>query len=85
MANSSGGLQPVAAFDPTMVKGDMDAAIEIENIKGGMGAPEDTLLNTLDEPVITTIKRDVKVGSKYLRMQSFINTFCVNSENSKFM
>ena len=50
-----------AAFDPTSIRGKMDTVIPIESSEGGAGG--EALLNTLDEPVFTTIKRDVKVCS----------------------
>ncbi|KAI6646423.1 hypothetical protein LOD99_12545 [Oopsacas minuta] len=61
MANSAGRLDPDegTAFDPTNIHGKMDTVIPIENLEGGITAEEE-FLNTLDEPVLTTIKRDAK-------------------------
>lgn len=57
-------LDPEAgtAFDPTNIHGKMDTVIPMENLDGGIVTGEEQLLNTLDEPVLTTIKRDTKVS-----------------------
>ena len=71
MATSTVRLDPDAgaAFDPTSIRGKMDTVIPIESTEGG-AVGDETLLNTLDEPVLTTIKRDVKVSylNSYLKL-----------------
>ena len=61
-------LHPEAgtAFDPTNIHGKMDTVIPMENLEGGIVTGDEQLLNTLDEPVLTTIKRDTQVSCCYM-------------------